>query len=50
VAEFVNFYLIPGLVLGSIYALGAIGITLFLPVGSRPRLVLGAKFSAARSV
>ncbi len=26
--EFVNFYLIPGLVLGSIYALGAIGITL----------------------
>ena len=27
-AEFVNFYLIPGLVLGSIYALGAIGITL----------------------
>lgn len=27
-AEFINFYLIPGLVLGSIYALGAIGITL----------------------
>ena len=27
-ADFVNFYLIPGLVLGSIYALGAIGITL----------------------
>ena len=26
--EFVNFYLIPGLVLGSIYALGAIGVTL----------------------
>jgi len=26
--EFVNFYLIPGLVLGCIYALGAIGITL----------------------
>jgi branched-subunit amino acid ABC-type transport system permease component len=26
--EFINFYLIPGLVLGSIYALGAIGITL----------------------
>ena len=26
--EFVNFYLIPGLVLGSIYALGAVGITL----------------------
>jgi len=28
VAEFINFYMIPGLVLGSIYALGAIGITL----------------------
>ena len=27
-AEFINFYLVPGLVLGSIYALGAIGITL----------------------
>lgn len=27
-AEFINFYMIPGLVLGSIYALGAIGITL----------------------
>ena len=26
--DFVNFYLIPGLVLGSIYALGAIGVTL----------------------
>ena len=26
--EFINFYLIPGLVLGSIYALGAIGITM----------------------
>ncbi len=26
--EFINFYLIPGLVLGSIYALGAIGVTL----------------------
>ena len=26
--EFVNFYLIPGIVLGSIYALGAIGLTL----------------------
>lgn len=26
--EFINFYVIPGLVLGSIYALGAIGITL----------------------
>ena len=28
VIEFLNFYLIPGLVLGSIYALGAIGVTL----------------------
>ena len=27
-AEFINFYVIPGLVLGSVYALGAIGITL----------------------
>ncbi len=27
-AEFINFYFIPGLILGSIYALGAIGITL----------------------
>ena len=27
-SEFINFYVIPGLVLGSIYALGAIGITL----------------------
>lgn len=27
-AEFINFYLIPGVLLGSIYALGAIGITL----------------------
>jgi len=27
-AEFINFYLIPGIVLGSIYALGAIGVTL----------------------
>ena len=26
--DFINFHLIPGLVLGSIYALGAIGITL----------------------
>ena len=26
--EFVNFYFIPGIVLGCIYALGAIGITL----------------------
>ncbi|MGI9316707.1 MAG: branched-chain amino acid ABC transporter permease [bacterium] len=28
IMEFINFYLIPGLVLGSIYALGAVGITL----------------------
>ncbi len=27
-AEFINFYVIPGFILGSIYALGAIGITL----------------------
>ena len=27
-SEFVNFYLIPGSILGSVYALGAIGITL----------------------
>ena len=27
-SEFINFYLIPGIVLGSIYALGAIGLTL----------------------
>lgn len=27
-AEFINFYFIPGLILGSIYALGAIGITM----------------------
>ncbi len=34
--EFVNYYLIPGLVLGCIYALGAIGITLTLfPSGRR---------------
>lgn len=30
--EFVNFYLIPGLVLGSIYALGAIGITMLFGI------------------
>lgn len=30
--EFVNFHLVPGLVLGSIYALGAIGITLVFGV------------------
>ena len=30
--EFINFYLIPGLVLGSIYALGAIGLSLIFGV------------------
>lgn len=30
--EFINFYLIPGLVLGSIYALGAIGITMLFGI------------------
>jgi len=30
--EFVNFYLIPGLVLGSIYALGAIGVTMLFGI------------------
>jgi len=30
--EFLNFYLIPGLVLGSIYALGAVGITLIFAI------------------
>lgn len=30
--DFINFYLIPGLVIGSIYALGAVGITLIFGV------------------
>src|SRR5215475_10518500 len=30
--EFVNFYLIPGLVLGSIYALGAIGVSMLFGI------------------
>ncbi len=30
--EFINFYLIPGLVLGSIYALGAIGVSLLFGI------------------
>ena len=30
--EFVNFYLIPGLVVGSIYALGAIGVSLLFGI------------------
>ena len=34
--EFVNFYFIPGLVLGCIYALGAIGITLTFKSGTNP--------------
>ncbi len=32
VLDFVNFYLVPGLVLGSVYALGAIGVTLVFGV------------------
>ena len=32
VLEFVNFYLIPGIVLGSIYALGAIGVSLLFGI------------------
>jgi len=32
VMELVNFYLVPGLILGSIYALGAIGITLIFGI------------------
>ncbi len=30
--EFINFYLIPGLVLGSIYTLGAIGVSLLFGI------------------
>src|SRR3546814_2218519 len=30
--SFINFYLVPGIVLGAIYALGAIGITLVFSV------------------
>src|SRR5260370_17910002 len=30
--EFVNFYLIPGLILGSIYALGAIGVSMLFGI------------------
>ncbi|HTN96144.1 MAG TPA: branched-chain amino acid ABC transporter permease, partial [Nordella sp.] len=30
--EFINFYLIPGLALGSIYALGAIGISMIFGI------------------
>ncbi len=31
-SEFINFYLIPGLVLGSIYALGAIGVSMLFSI------------------
>jgi branched-chain amino acid transport system permease protein len=30
--ELLNFYVIPGIVLGSIYALGAVGITLIFAI------------------
>lgn len=49
--EFVNFHLIPGLVLGSIYALGAIGITLtfgilrFANFAHGETMTLGAYFT-----
>jgi len=49
--EFVNFHLIPGLALGSIYALGAIGITLtfailrFANFGHGETMTLGAYFT-----
>ena len=40
--EFINFYLIPGLVLGCIYALGAIGITLTIAGSALAVHVIGA--------
>ena len=49
--EFINFHLIPGLVLGSIYALGAIGITLtfgilrFANFAHGETMTLGAYFT-----
>ena len=49
--EFINFHLIPGLVLGSIYALGAIGITLtfgilrFANFAHGDTMTLGAYFT-----
>lgn len=49
--EFINFYFIPGLLLGSIYALGAIGITLtfgilrFANFAHGETMTLGAYFS-----
>ena len=51
VMEFVNFHLIPGLVLGSIYALGAIGVTLtfgilrFANFAHGETMTLGAYFT-----
>lgn len=51
--EFVNFYLIPGLVLGSIYALGAVGVTLvfgilrFAHVAHGDMLTMGAFLTLA---
>jgi len=51
VTEFINFYFIPGLVLGSIYALGAIGITLtfgilrFANFAHGESMTLGAYFA-----
>ncbi|MCK4868576.1 MAG: branched-chain amino acid ABC transporter permease, partial [Alphaproteobacteria bacterium] len=49
--DLVNFYLIPGLVLGSIYALGAIGLTLtfgilrFANFAHGETMTLGAYFA-----
>ena len=51
--EFVNFHLVPGLVLGSIYALGAIGVTLtfgilrFANFAHGETMTLGAYFTLA---
>jgi len=53
VIDFLNFYLIPGLVLGSIYALGAIGITLtfsilrFANFAHGETMTLGAYFTVS---
>jgi len=49
--EFLNFYLIPGIVLGSIYALGAVGVTLifgvlrFAHIAHGDMMTLGAFFA-----
>ena len=54
--EFINFHLIPGLVLGSIYALGAIGVTLtfgilrFANFAHGETMTLGAYFALALTV